>query len=72
MARQLPETAGGVGYPVRALFIEDCAADVELAVRELRKLLKENYGDVSINISPDSIYTGALGGANFALRAVVN
>ena len=34
----------------------------EAAVRELRKLVKENYGDVTINIDPDSIYTGALGG----------
>jgi benzoyl-CoA reductase subunit A len=44
----------------------------EAAVRELRKLIKENYGDVQININPDSIYTGALGGATFAVRAVVN
>ena len=44
----------------------------EAAVRELHKLLKENYGDMTVNISPDSIYTGALGGANFALRAVVH
>ena len=44
----------------------------EAAVRELRKLIKENYGDVTINIDPDSIYTGALGGATFAVRAVVN
>jgi benzoyl-CoA reductase subunit A len=42
----------------------------EAAVRELRKLVKENYGDVTINIDPDSIYTGALGGAEFARRAV--
>ena len=41
-------------------------------MRELRKLIKENYGDVTINIDPDSIYTGALGGATFAVRAVVN
>jgi benzoyl-CoA reductase subunit A len=41
----------------------------EAAVRELRKLVKENYGDVTININPDSIYTGALGGAAFALRS---
>jgi benzoyl-CoA reductase subunit A len=44
----------------------------EAAVRELRALIKENYGDVQININPDSIYTGALGGATFAVRAVVN
>ncbi|MGO9483783.1 MAG: benzoyl-CoA reductase subunit A [Rhodomicrobium sp.] len=42
----------------------------EAAVRELRKLIKENYGDVTININPESIYTGALGAAEFARRAV--
>jgi len=42
----------------------------DAAVRELRKLIRENYGDVTININPDSIYTGALGGAEFARRAV--
>jgi len=42
----------------------------QAAVRELRKLVKENYGDVTININPDSIYTGALGAAAFAQRAV--
>ncbi|MCB1543955.1 MAG: benzoyl-CoA reductase subunit A [Methylobacteriaceae bacterium] len=44
----------------------------EAAVRELRKLLKENYGDVTININPDSIYTGALGASEFARRAVMS
>jgi benzoyl-CoA reductase subunit A len=43
----------------------------EAAVKELRTLVRENYGDVTINISGDSIYTGALGGANFAHRAVL-
>ena len=43
----------------------------EAAVRELRKLIKENYGDVTININPDSIYTGALGASEFARRAVM-
>jgi benzoyl-CoA reductase subunit A len=42
----------------------------EAAVRELNKLVKENYGDVTINIDPGSIYTGALGAATFARRAV--
>ena len=42
----------------------------EAAVRELKKLVFENYGEVTINIDPDSIYTGALGGAEFARRAV--
>lgn len=41
----------------------------EAAVRELRKVIKENYGEVTININPDSIYTGALGAAEFARRA---
>ncbi len=44
----------------------------EAAVKELRKLVKENYGDVTINIDPESIYTGALGGATFAQRAVAS
>jgi benzoyl-CoA reductase subunit A len=42
----------------------------EAAVRELAKLVKENYGEVTINIDPESIYTGALGAAAFAYRAV--
>jgi benzoyl-CoA reductase subunit A len=44
----------------------------EAAVRELRKLIKENYGEVTININPDSIYTGALGAAEFARRALAS
>ncbi|MCW9039778.1 MAG: benzoyl-CoA reductase subunit A [Rhodospirillales bacterium] len=44
----------------------------EAATKELRKLVQENYGDVTININPESIYTGALGGATFAHRAVMN
>ncbi len=43
----------------------------EAAVKELRTLVRENYGGVTINISGDSIYTGALGGASFAHRAVL-
>jgi benzoyl-CoA reductase subunit A len=42
----------------------------EAAVKELKKLIRENYGDVTINIDPESIYTGALGAAEFARRAV--
>ncbi len=38
------------------------------AVEALRGLIKENYGQQTLNISPDSIYTGALGAALFALR----
>jgi len=44
----------------------------EAAVKELRQLIKENYGEKTINISAESIYTGALGGASFAHRSVVN
>ena len=33
--------------------------------------MHENYGEVTLNINPDSIYTGALGAATFAWRAVV-
>jgi benzoyl-CoA reductase subunit A len=40
------------------------------AVTALEELVRENYGDVQINIDPDSIYTGALGAATFAHRAV--
>ena len=38
------------------------------AVSALRELVVENYGDRVLNISPGSIYTGALGAAIFALR----
>ena len=40
------------------------------AVAALEKLIRENYGERTINISADSIYTGALGAALFARRAV--
>jgi benzoyl-CoA reductase subunit A len=43
-------------------------ANNEAAVKALRILVKENYGDVTINIDPASIYTGALGAATFARR----
>ncbi len=42
----------------------------EAAVRQLRQVVRENYGEVTINIDPESIYTGALGAAEFARRAV--
>jgi benzoyl-CoA reductase subunit A len=38
------------------------------AVAALKKLVNENYGERTFNISPNSIYTGALGAALFALR----
>jgi benzoyl-CoA reductase subunit A len=40
------------------------------AVRAIRELVDENYGARTINISADSIYTGALGAALFAKRMV--
>ena len=43
----------------------------EAAVKALRDLVRENYGEMTLNINPESIYTGALGGATFAWRAVV-
>jgi benzoyl-CoA reductase subunit A len=41
------------------------------AVRVLAGLATQNYGDLTINVSPDSIYTGALGAALFAHRAAM-
>jgi len=43
----------------------------EAAVKALKELVKENYGELTLNIDPDSIFTGALGGATFARRAVL-
>ncbi|HUN69811.1 MAG TPA: benzoyl-CoA reductase subunit A [Burkholderiales bacterium] len=43
----------------------------EAAVKALKDLVRENYGELTLNINPDSIYTGALGGATFAWRAVL-
>jgi benzoyl-CoA reductase subunit A len=40
------------------------------AVRAINDLVRENYGERTLNISPDSIYTGALGAALFASRMV--
>ncbi len=39
------------------------------AVAALAELVEESYGRRTLNISPDSIYTGALGAALFARRA---
>ena len=38
------------------------------AVAALEGLVRENYGAVAMNISPESISTGALGAALFAWR----
>jgi len=43
----------------------------EAAVKALTQLVRENYGEKTLNINPDSIYTGALGAATFAWRAVM-
>jgi len=43
----------------------------QAAVRELKKLVEENYGEMTINIDPESIYAGSLGAATFAYRAVM-
>jgi benzoyl-CoA reductase subunit A len=43
----------------------------EAAVKSLTQLVRENYGELKLNIDPDSIYTGALGAATFAWRAVM-
>jgi benzoyl-CoA reductase subunit A len=39
------------------------------AVSALQSLVLQNYGARTLNISPESIYTGALGAALFAQRA---
>ncbi len=44
-------------------------ANNEAAVKALQDLVRENYGERVLNISPSSIYTGAVGAALFALRA---
>jgi benzoyl-CoA reductase subunit A len=38
----------------------------QAAISALKKLIYENYGNIKVNISPDSIYTGACGAALFA------
>jgi benzoyl-CoA reductase subunit A len=40
----------------------------EAAVDALEHLVAENYGERTMNISPESIYTGARGAAIFAWR----
>jgi len=44
----------------------------EAAVSVLKEIAYENYGEVTMNVNPDSIYTGALGAATFAQRATLN
>jgi benzoyl-CoA reductase subunit A len=45
-------------------------AQNEAAVAALRQLVAENWGERTLNISPQSIYMGALGAALFALRGM--
>ncbi|MEE8433916.1 MAG: benzoyl-CoA reductase subunit A [bacterium] len=45
-------------------------ANNEAAVHALSTLVEENYGKRKLNISANSIYTGAIGAALFALRNV--
>jgi len=42
------------------------------AVKALGEVAQENYGQLQMNIAPDSIYTGAIGAATFALRGATN
>jgi benzoyl-CoA reductase subunit A len=44
----------------------------EAAVAVLKELAYQNYGEVTMNVNPDSIYTGALGAATFAHRTIVH
>ncbi|HEX9842147.1 MAG TPA: BadF/BadG/BcrA/BcrD ATPase family protein, partial [bacterium] len=44
-------------------------ANNEAAVNALKGLIEENYGRRTINISPNSIFTGAVGAALFAQRS---
>jgi len=62
--------SSGIGRET-ALAFARAGARVVLASRNggvLRELVDDNYGkDIVLNIHPDSIYMGALGGALFAL-----
>jgi len=44
----------------------------EAAVAVLKELACENYGEITMNVNPESIYTGALGAATFAQRVVLH
>jgi len=41
----------------------------QAVVKNVGQMVETNYGDITINVSPDSIYTGALGAALFARRS---
>lgn len=40
----------------------------QAVTESVKEMIKENYADITINVSPDSIYTGAIGAALFAKR----
>jgi benzoyl-CoA reductase subunit A len=42
------------------------------AVKVLKDLIVKSYGNLTMNVSPDSIYTGALGAAIFASRSAMH
>jgi len=44
----------------------------EAAVAVLKELACENYGEITMNVNPESIYTGALGAATFAQRVILH
>ena len=66
-AMALLSRSGGVG---EEFTFTGGVANNGAAVKALRQLIAENHGERTINISPESIYTGALGAALFARRSV--
>ncbi len=64
-AMSLLARSGGVG---NEFTFTGGVAKNPAAVAALGGLVRENYGELTMNISPNSIYTGALGAALFARR----
>jgi benzoyl-CoA reductase subunit A len=64
-AMSLLARSGGVG---NEFTFTGGVAKNPAAVGALAGLVRENYGELTMNISPDSIFTGALGAALFARR----
>jgi benzoyl-CoA reductase subunit A len=71
MASRIVKLLKVTGIKQGTALITGGVAKNEAAVKALSDLVRENYGELKLNIDPDSIYTGALGGATFAWRAVV-
>jgi len=67
-ARHSPQVARSGGIEEEFSFTGGVARN-PAAVAALEHLVYENYGTRRVNISPESIYTGALGAAHFARRA---